>query len=299
MIGALLTGGDLGWPAVGVVLRALWYAAGLAGSGLAFFALLHGARQEAADRARLRRRAASAAGVGLAAGAGWLAVQVLVLTDGVSALDAEAWGIVAESRSGLSVAVGAAGLLLVAPLAAPRAGTPLPALGGVLFAGSHGLVGHTTMPAVAPLPAVLVAFHVAVAAWWVGGLPPMAWAARREGARAAALVEGWARAAAVAVPAMAAAGLGLSAWLLGGVAPLLASAYGWTLVAKVGLVCAMLALAAHNRFRLTPALAAGDPGAGARLARSIRVEAAVALLVLWAVAELTAVSPPAPPHIVG
>ena len=54
-----------------------------------------------------------------------------------------------------------------------------------------------------------------------------------------------------------------------------------------------------SRPMATPALAAGDPGAGARLARSIRVEAAVALLVLWAVAELTAVSPPAPPHIVG
>ena len=46
-------------------------------------------------------------------------------------------------------------------------------------------------------------------------------------------------------------------------------------------------------------LAAGDPGAGARLARSIRAEAAVALLVLWAVAELTSVSPPAAPHAMG
>ena len=299
MIGALLIGGDLGWPAVGVALRALWYAAGLVGSGLAFFALLHGARQEAADRTRLRRRAASAAGVGLAAGAGWLVAQVLVLTDGASAFDADAWGIVAESRSGLSVAVGAAGLLLVALPGAGRAGVALPALGGVLFAGSHALVGHTTMLAGGPLPAALVAFHVAVAAWWAGSLLPLAWTAAREGPRAAALVEGWARAAALAVPAMAAAGLALSARLLGGIAPLLASAYGLVLVAKVALVCAMLALAAHNRFRLTPALAAGAPGAGARLARSIRVEAAVALLVLWAVAELTSVSPPAAPHAMG
>ena len=299
MIGALLTGGDLGWPAVGVALRALWYAAGLVGSGLAFFALLHGARQEAADRARLRRRAASAAALGLAAGAGWLAVQVLVLTDGASAFDADAWGIVAESRSGLSVAVGSAGLVLVASAASVHAGAFPPALGGALFAGSHALVGHTTMLAGGPLPAALVAFHVAVAAWWAGSLLPLAWTAAREGPRAAALVEGWARAAALAVPAMAAAGLALSAWLLGGIAPLLASAYGLVLVAKVALVCAMLALAAHNRFRLTPALAAGAPGAGARPARSIRVEAAVALLVLWAVAELTSVSPPAAPHAMG
>lgn len=61
----------------------------------------------------------------------------------------------------------------------------------------------------------------------------------------------------------------------------------------------MLALAAHNRFRLTPALAADSPGAGGHLARSIRVEAAIALLVLWAVAELTAVSAPGLAHVMG
>lgn len=299
MIGAFLAGEGLGWAAVGVALRAFWYAGGLVGSGLAFFALLHAARQDEADRTRLRRWAALAAGVALVAGFGWLAVQVLVLTDGASVLDAEAWGIVAESRSGLAFGVGAAGLLLVALLQVGHAGTLLPALGGLLFAGSHALLGHTTMLAVEPLPEALVAVHVAVAAWWVGSLFPLAWAARRMGPTAAALVEGWARAATVAVPVMTAAGLGLSAWLLGGFAPLLTSAYGVTLIAKVALVTVMLGLAAHNRFRLTPALASGSPGAGGRLSRSIQVEAVIALLVLWAVAELTSVSAPALAHVMG
>ena len=299
MISALLAGGDLGWAAVGVALRALWYASGLVGSGLAFFALLHSARQDPADRARLRRWAAVAAGMALAAGLSGLAAQVMVLTDGAAAFDAEAWGIVAESRSGLTVAVGAAGLLLVVLLQASSTGILLPALGGALFACSHALLGHTTMLVAEPLPGILVAVHVAVAAWWVGSLFPLAWAAQRQGPAAAALVETWAQAAAVAVPIMAAAGLALSAWLLGGFSPLLASAYGLTLVAKVALVTGMLGLAAYHRFRLTPALAAGVPGAGRRLARSIRVEVALALLVLWTVAELTAVSAPALAHAMG
>lgn len=220
MIGAVLAGGGLGWPAVRVVLRALWYTGGLFGSGLAFFALLHAGRQDTADRTRLRRWAALAAGVALVAGFGWLVMQVMVLTDGGSVLDAEAWSIVAESRSGPAFAVGAAGLLLVMLLAAP-AGTLLPALGGALFAGSHALLGHTTMLPFEPLPAALVAVHVAVAAWWIGSLFPLAWAARRAGPAAAPLVESWAWAAAIAVPVMAAAGLWLSAWLLGGFAPFL------------------------------------------------------------------------------
>ncbi len=51
-------------------------------------------------------------------------------------------------------------------------------------------------------------------------------------------------------------------------------------------------LAAWHRFRLTPALAAGAPGAGRRLSRSVMAEAAVAVLVLCAAAELVSTPPP-------
>jgi putative copper export protein len=53
----------------------------------------------------------------------------------------------------------------------------------------------------------------------------------------------------------------------------------------------MVALAVRHRFLLTPALARGEPGAGARLARSIRWEAGLALLVFWAAAEMVSVHP--------
>ena len=70
MILAALQTGEAGYYAgAAVALRATYYAGSLGGAGLAFFALLFGARQEAADAARVRRWAAGAAlllGVGYA-----------------------------------------------------------------------------------------------------------------------------------------------------------------------------------------------------------------------------------------
>jgi putative copper export protein len=130
-----------------------------------------------------------------------------------------------------------------------------------------------------------------VAAFWIGSLPPLAWAARREGPRAARLVEDWTRIAARAVPALVAAGLLLAWWILGSLKQVLMSWYGWALLAKVALVAVLLGFASWHRWRLTPALAAGAPGAGRRLARSIASEAVVALLVLYAAAEMVSTSP--------
>ena len=59
----------------------------------------------------------------------------------------------------------------------------------------------------------------------------------------------------------------------------------------VALVGALLGFAAWHRYRLTPAPAAGAPGAGRRLSRSVMAEAAVALLVPYATAEMVSTSP--------
>lgn len=88
----------------------------------------------------------------------------------------------------------------------------LPALGWVVFAVSHALLGQITMIASQPVPGGVVAVHVAVAAWWIGGVLPLAWAVQREDPAAASLVEALARSAAVTVPATAPAGLVLSAY---------------------------------------------------------------------------------------
>ena len=150
------------------------------------------------------------------------------------------------------------------------------AAGGVLACASHLLIGHTTQGGPPPLLAGLLLVHLMVAAFWIGSLPPLAWAARREGPRTARLVEDWARIAALSVPALVAAGLLLAWWILGGVQQVLMSRYGWALLAKVALVAVLLGFALWHRWRLTPALSAGAPGAGRRLARSIAFEAFLA-----------------------
>lgn len=293
MIAALLGGEAPGHlQAAAVLLRAGHYAGALGGAGLAFFALLFGGGQHAADAARLRRWAALAASLGVLAGLGGLAAQVAALTGGGAPLDAEVWGVVLASRAGVSHAVGWVGLLLVALLAFGPRWAPVAAAGGALACASHLLLGHTTQGGAArPLLAGLLLVHLLAAAFWLGALPPLAWAARRGGPAAARLVEAWSRVAVLAVPVLLAAGLSL-AWLLaGGWRGLLASLYGWALAAKSALVATLLGLAAWHRYRSTPALAAGAGGAGRRLARSIAAEAAVFVLVLYAAAELVSVSP--------
>ena len=297
---AALLAGDPGGgagAAAAVLLRAAYYAGSLGAAGSAFFVLLFGARLEPADAARLRRWTAGVALLGLLAGSGTLAAQVWALTGEATLGDAEVWGVALLSRAGASHALGAAGLLLVALPAATAAGRrawarPAAAAGGVLVCASYALAGHAAGSEPWPLPAGLVLLHLLAVAFWIGSLPPLAWAARREGTAAARLVRDWARLAAFAVPALAVAGLLLAALVGGGPRGLLASRYGSALAAKVALVAALLGLAAWHRFHSTPALAAGAPRAGRRLSRSIALEAAVAVLVLCATARLVSTPPP-------
>jgi copper resistance protein D len=296
---AALQSGEVGYPGAAVLLRAVYYVGSLGGAGLAFFALLFGTRQEAADLARVRRWTLAAVLLGLVAALGALTAQVGVLTGGETLTDAEVWQVVLASRAAGSHGLGAAGLLLVALLAlGPRWTVPATA-GGILVCASFALLGHTTLLAPRPLLAGLLLLHLLVAAFWIGSLPPLAWSARRDGPAAARLVEDWARIAALAVPALAAAGLLLAWWVLGSLQQLLASWYGWALLAKLAFVVVLLGFAAWHRYRLTPALAASAPGAGRRLARSIAAEAVVALLVLYAAAELVSTSPESLAHRAG
>lgn len=296
MILTLLRGGELGYEAAAVALRSLYYVGSLGGAGLAFFALLFRHRMAAEGAARLRRWAVGAALLGIVAGVCTMAAHVGVLMAGETLMDPEAWSIVLLSPAGASCGLGGLGLLLVAMLAFGLRWAPLAAAGGVLACASYVLLGHTTSLAPQALPSALLLAHLVIAAYWIGGLPPLAWAAWHEGPEAAGLVEAWARIAALAVPALVAAGIGLAWWILGGPEQILGSWYGRALLAKVMLVAALLGFAAWHRFRLAPALAARIPGAGAKLARSIALEAIVALLVLHAAAEMVSTSPEGMAH---
>ena len=82
----------------------------------------------------------------------------------------------------------------------------------------------------------------------------------------------------------------MMAWLILGDLRLLAtSGYGQALVVKLGLVGALLALAAANKLRFVPAMKTGDGKAARHLARSIQIETAVILGLLATTAALTSV----------
>ncbi|PHK94116.1 copper resistance protein [Pseudoroseomonas rhizosphaerae] len=277
--------------ALSVALRLAHYASCLGAAGLAIFAMGFGRLQEAGDVAACRRLTLVMVAAGLGSSLAWLAAQVALASDG-DPFDAEVWDMMLASRPGISVLVAWAGLLAVAlATGIGRAALVLGAAGVLAVAASFTQVGHTTQHQPRWLLATALVVHLLAAAFWAGSLWPLAIASRRAGPRAASMVEGWARAASWVVAGLVVAGATL-AWLLVGQLDLLVTtAYGWALLAKVALVGALLGFAAWHRFRLTPALAAGAPGSGARLAASIAWEIVVMVLVFWAVAEMTSTSP--------
>lgn len=186
-----------------------------------------------------------------------------------------------------------AGLALIATLPLFTHSMPwVPLVGAVLIALSFALVGHGTHE---PrwLMTTLVVVHVAVAGFWTGALWPLYQLAGEpsERARAALAAERFGRQASWAVGALIVAGIVLSALLLGSVSALFTTSFGWVLMAKLALVAALLALAAHNRWRLVPALSGPDEGVAAtaahRLRRSIRMEVVAFLAIALATAVLT------------
>jgi putative copper resistance protein D len=75
-------------------------------------------------------------------------------------------------------------------------------------------------------------------------------------------------------------------------AALFNNSYGLTICAKILLLLALIALAAANRTRLTPALSRGAEPARAQLLRNLTAEIALGLLVLLAAGLLLQLTPP-------
>jgi putative copper resistance protein D len=145
------------------------------------------------------------------------------------------------------------------------------------------VVGHATT--LGAITGVLLALHLGGVAFWLGALLPLRQMCVGAGnvASASVLADvaarfGWIAQRVVAV--LIIAGVAYVAILTGSVMALLTSAYGLTLLAKIGLVAGLLGLAARNRFRIVPALQAGDLSAVRNLRDSIDREIIVALVIL-------------------
>ena len=166
-----------------------------------------------------------------------------------------------------------------------------------LSAVATGLqAGHGHAMAMYHGPSLLLlsqVLHLLTAGAWLGGLLPLALAVRVLPPQPGALAARWFS----PLGQLCVAGLVLSAgfqfWvMIGGLAGLVGTAYGWIALVKVLLLLVLLGLAATNRYRLTPAsLGTGAPAASRALLGSIAWETGIGLLVVLAAGVLSSLPP--------
>ncbi len=288
-----------------ITIRAAGYGAGLLAIGSGLFLIAYSRRDyphsNAADVMRMLRRtvwigmiAAAVAAVSLLAGLGVRAGRLSGL--GLAGMtDAMMLRIVWDGPVGTAVAIRFAGLVAVASglaLFRWRLAGLLTAAGALAYASSYAFVGHA---AADPrwLLGGLLALHLLALSFWLGAFAPLAMAARAFAfADAAALLHAFGRAASWAVAVLVTAGGCFAVLLVQTPEGLVATAYGRILLVKLGLVIVLLTLAALNKLRLVPALAAGNEAVRQKLVSTIRLEALAAAAILLTTAFLTSVATP-------
>lgn len=178
------------------------------------------------------------------------------------------------------------GLALTSPIAARAA-----SLLGIILAGvALALSGHasTASPRMVMQAAVFV--HAVAVAFWIGALMPLA-AMLRDRQGMAALVR-FSRSIPWGVAALIASGAVLAVAEVRQPAALATTAYGRIMSAKLALVLLLLALAAWNRFRATPAAVADAAGARRQLQRTIIAEMILVICIFGLVASWRFTPPP-------
>jgi putative copper export protein len=165
-------------------------------------------------------------------------------------------------------------------------------IGAALVAASFGFVGHTAHHPVRWLLAPLLIAHVLIVAFWFGALAPLAVAAKRlPAAAAAALIARFSSLAIIAVPFILIAGLTMAALLVPDLAGL-SRPYGRLLIAKVIGFFLLMLLAAINKLRFGPAIARGRRNARLEFTRTVIAEwIMIAVVISVTVAMTTSYSP--------
>lgn len=279
------------WAVAAILAKATGYGAALLAMGGTLFLALF---PEASSMVRrvARRLAIAAAILGLAVVAVRLGLRAARLSgQGLAgAVDPVMLSLLWQSPVGTATAMRAMGEALVLALLLPGWMGLVPALAGTgLVAASYGMVGHA-LDLPGPAFVAILAVHLLAVALWVGALAPLRHAA--SGPEGVALLERFGRIAVWVVAGLLAAGMAMVWLLTGSLGALFGTTYGLVLLAKVAGVAGLLSLAAANKTRLVPALAAGRDGAAVALRRSIAAEMAVVAAILAVTATLTSVVTP-------
>ena len=188
-----------------------------------------------------------------------------------------------SSGPGAALALQIAGAaLLLTPVDEDASGHLWRMTGVLTMTASLVFNGHAA--AMSPATGLVAMIHVTAASWWVGSL----WLLRRacidaDREETRKLVLRFSSLALFIVAGLVVAGIVLIVALIDfSISPWLTD-YVLTLALKLAFVATVLALAAYNKFQLTPRL----PGETAKLRRSITAELAVIACVLTTTAVLT------------
>jgi putative copper resistance protein D len=304
--------------------RAVHFAATLLAAGTVFFVVgiaepaFRGTKTDARLAATLRPRFAWLAWISLIvavlSGAAWLVFTAESMS-GQAAADVLSqgvlWTVLAQTDFGNDWLMRFVLACLLAVLLAPAlaewrtksrwANAALVALavgfaGSLAFAG-HAIGGQGIEGIVHPAADIL---HLIAAAAWVGALVPLAlFLAAKDEASLAAVRTATLRFSALGVASVATLFVtgSINSWyLVGGFAEFASTDYGRLLLIKIALFLGMVAIAAVNRFHLTPAIAdAASPVTAQRALRELRrnavIEAAAGAVVIGIVAVLGTLPP--------
>lgn len=280
-------------PALSIA-RALHLVTTVPGAGMAMALLLLPLGHE--SRARSVRLARAFLLVSGAAATVRLAVTGLEAS-GLAAtalLGLEPWRAALATGVHVALATTTAGCLLLAwPIGRERPPVGSIVLGLLLAAGGFGLGGHTATAPPAVLFAPALVLHVVLAMAWLGALAPLALSLRHDPPPTAlAVLARFSDRALVGVPMLLAIGAVLAMRQMPDGSGLFTSVWGRLLVLKLALLAGLLAIAALNRLRLVPALAAGDEAARPRLLRLLLLDLGLAIALLTATAALGTTPPP-------
>jgi putative copper resistance protein D len=290
------------------VLRALHTVGAIVLFGELLFARVVANRAETHDDASRGHVLATAWAVATLAWIAWLVIEAAAMagvaygqaTPFVARVLADTgFGHVWLLRAALLLALGA---WLLRSRAAPRVSTPGIVLAGLVLASiawSGHANAHTGFDGVvAHLADVL---HVLAAGAWIGSLRPLAASLRAPPSADDAVARTVARygtLGVVSICALVASGVVNAAYSLHEPARLFDSDYGRLLLGKLGLFAVVLAIAALNRWSLTPAIrrAAQEPEAAAtgrtRLRRSAWIEAMLGAGIIALAGALASAAPP-------
>ena len=279
------------WAVAAIFAKALEYGTALLAIGGPLFIVIF--REAHEDVLRVARAIAiSAALLGVIVLASRFGIRSARISgmgiDGMT--DKMMLGLIWDSPLGSAAVMRGLGALLV--LAVAIDGTIASAvalIGSVLIAASYTQVGHS-LGDPRSLLAGLLTLHLLAVGFWIAALAPLHRAARLE--VGSDLLHRFGVVASVTVPVLLLVGL-IFAWLMvGSLAALFTTAYGWVLLLKVTFFTGLLSLAALNKLKLVPALEHDTADAAFKLRRSIKAEGVFVLLILIATATLTSVTTP-------